>query len=142
MQRSMILVCHAADGSFNDGNRSAIRGLLEQAAYIRQVDPLGRARVRITCTDGADLELYAPGLDGKRPFHRMEICLTNLTPTKDQLQLVLDLMRSGGFGLMENLNASKFIVTLPQQVVYFPWLPEPPMLVRNTRDLGHTISHL
>jgi hypothetical protein len=33
------------------------------------------------------------------------------------------------------------IVTQPIEVVYFPWLPEPPLLVRSPRDLGDTLGH-
>jgi hypothetical protein len=48
-------------------------------------------------------------------------------------------MRMGGFGLLDGLDTAQFIVTEPQQVGYFPRLPEPPLLVRSPRDLAYTL---
>jgi hypothetical protein len=31
-------------------------------------------------------------------------------------------------------------VTQPQQISYFPWLPEPPLLARTPRDLGYSVG--
>ena len=56
------------------------------------------------------------------------------------LSLVFELMALGGFGLMNNVDVPQFIVTQPQQISYFPWLPEPPLLVRSPRDLGYSIG--
>jgi hypothetical protein len=141
MPRHMILVCHAADGHFADGNREAVRRVLDHSEHIACVNLLGREQYEIICADGGSFELYASGLDEGRSFHRMELVLTAESGTADVLHVLLDLMRRGGFGLMDSLETSQFIVTLPQQVVYFPWLPEPPLLVRNPRDLGHTLGH-
>jgi hypothetical protein len=41
---------------------------------------------------------------------------------------------------MNDLDMPQFIVTQPQQVSYFPWLPEPPVLIRNSQDLGQNIT--
>ena len=141
MQHNMILVCHAADGHFADGNRQAVRRVLDTSNGVAEVHLLGRERYEILCADGGRLELYAPGLDGSRSFHRMEVPFTPETWTKDVLSLLLELMRKGGFGLMDRLDTPQLIVTQPMQVVYFPWLPEPPRLVRTPRDLGHTLGH-
>ncbi len=141
MQRHMILVCHAADGHFANGNRDGVRRVFEQSSRIIEVVDLGRDRYELTCADGGQLVLYAPGLDGARSFHRMEIFLDPEAWTEDMLHLILEFMRAGGFGLMESVEASQFIVALPQQVVYYPWLPEPPLLVRNPRDLAYTIAN-
>jgi hypothetical protein len=137
----MILVCHAADGHFADGNREAIRRVLDRSEHIAAVTLLGREMYEIACDDGGSFELHAPGLDENRSFHHMEVFLSDDTGTPGVLAVLLELMRQGGFGLMDGVDASQFILSLPQQVVYFPWLPEPPLLVRSPRDLGHTIGH-
>lgn len=136
----MVLVCHATDGYFADGDREAVRRVLEWSDSIAQIDELGHERYTITCADQGQLELSAPGLYGSRSFHRMELSTRTSQWTSDMFNLLFDLMRAGGFGLMDDLCASRLIVTLPQQVSYFPWLPEPPLLVRNAHELGHTIS--
>ena len=133
----MILVCHAADGHFADGDRKAVQWVLEHSARIVDVHMVGPDRFAITCTDGGWLELRAPGLGSEtRSFHRMELFLGSHVWTVDMFNFVFDLMQAGGFGLVDNLEAPQFIVTQPQQVSYFPWLPEPPLLVRNPHDLG------
>ncbi len=141
MQRNMILVCHAADGHFADGNREAVRRVLDMSNVVADVHLLGRERYEIFCADGGRLELYAPGLDWTRSFHRMEVSFTPETWSADVLSLLLELMRKGGFGLLDRLDAPQLIVTQPIEVVYFPWLPEPPLLVRSPRDLGDTLGH-
>lgn len=134
----MILVCHAADGHFADGDRQAVRQVLERSAYIAEMDNLGPERYTIRCTDSGRFELRAPGLDGQRAFHRMELFPETWTP--DMLSLLYELLVTGGFGLMNSVDVTQFIVTQPQQVNCFPWLPEPPLLVRNPRDLGYSIG--
>jgi hypothetical protein len=140
MQRHLILVCHAADGHFADGDRKGICRVLEHSATITDVTSLGRERYALICADGGRVELHAAGLEGNRSFHKMELFLDSDEWTADVLNLILELMRAGGFGLMDGLDAPQFIVTQPQQVKYFPCLPEPPLLVRSTHDLGHTIG--
>jgi hypothetical protein len=142
MQRDMmILVCHSADGHFADGDRQAVRRVLNQSEYIASVNTLSQERYAITCADGGRLELHAPGLRAYRSFHRIELFVEAGAWTDDTLKLVYDLMRAGGFGLMNNLDMPQFIVTQPQQVSYFPWLPEPPVLIRNSQDLGQNLTH-
>jgi hypothetical protein len=136
----MVLVCHSMDGHFADGDRIAVRRLLDRSPYIASITVLSPERYAITCTDGGRLELHAPGLKAYRAFHRMELFVESGTWTDDTLRLLYDLMSAGGFGLMDNLDLPQFIVTQPQQVTYFPWLPEPPVLVRNSRDLGRTLT--
>jgi hypothetical protein len=137
----MILVCHSADGHFADGDRQAVRRVLNQSKYIASVKRVSPERYAITCTDGGRLELHAPGLKAYRSFHRIELFGEAGVWTDDMLRLLYDLMSAGGFGLMDNLDMPQFIVTQPRQVSYFPWLPEPPVLVRNSHDLGQTINH-
>jgi hypothetical protein len=136
----IILVCHAADGHFADGDRKAVRRVLERSEYLAEIRNLGPERHELTCVDGGRLELRAPGLDGQRAFHRMELYLEPDAWTPDMLALVFDLMAAGGFGLMNNLDVPHFVVTQPQQISYFPWLPEPPLLVRNPRELGYSVG--
>ncbi len=139
MQSDMlILVCHAADGHFADGDRNAVRHILDQADYIVELNSLSAEQFEVVGRDNGVLELRAPGLNGRRSFHRMEMVLTT-TWTPDMLNLVFDLMQVGGFGLMNSLDMPQFIVTQPAQVSYFPWLPEPPLLVRTPRDLGYAL---
>jgi hypothetical protein len=139
MQRNMILVCHAADGHFADGDREGVCRVLARSEYV--VNHLGQAWYEIICADGGTLELYAPGLEEPRAFHRMELLLPAHSLTLDVLTLIHRLMQAGGFGLMDGLDTSQVIVTLPQQVVYFPWIPEPPLLARTAHDLAHTIGY-
>ena len=139
MKRHLILVCHAADGHFADGNRRAVRSVLDHSISVARIDPLGKERYALRCHDGGRLELHAPGLDGYRSFHRMELALDGDGWTKDMLNLIFELMRAGGFGLMDSLETSHFIVASPDQVSYFPRLPEAPLLVRDSRDLGYSI---
>jgi hypothetical protein len=134
----MILVCHASDGHFADGDRKAIRRVIEQSECIAEVEELGPERYALVCADGGRLELRAPGLNGHRAFHRMELFPEGWTP--DMLTLVYELMSFGGFGLVNDLDVPQFIVTQPQQVSYFPWLPEPPLLVRDPHALGYSIG--
>jgi hypothetical protein len=134
----MILVCHASDGHFADGDRKAVRGVLERSQHIAELHELGPERYGIICADGGRIELRAPGLNGHRAFHRMELFPETWTST--MLSLIYELMVCGRFGLVNNLDIPQFIVTQPQQVSYFPWLPEPPLLVRSPRDLGYSIG--
>ncbi len=137
MARKMILlVCHAEDGRFADGNRTAIRDVLARSDCIAQVVQMGEGMVEVTCVDGGRLTLRAPGLNERGAFHRMYLFLESETWTVAMLRLVYTLMRAGGFGLVRDLAAPQFLVTQPQQITYFPWLPEPPLLVRSSRDLG------
>lgn len=138
----LILVCHAADRHFADGDRAAVRRLFEQSDVIDALELIGPDQYRILCPDGGGFVLRAPGLDGDRSFHRMEVALYADYWTSDMLMLLFNIMHSGGFGLVEDLEAPQFIVTRPQQVSYFPWLPQPPLLVRSPRDLGYTIWHV
>jgi hypothetical protein len=139
MPREMtILVCHASDGHFADGDRQAVRRVLERSEYITEIKALGTERYTLTCVDGGRLGLRAPGLNGQRAFHRMELFPETWTPA--MVGLVFDLMSSGGFGLVNNLEMPQFIVTQPQQISYFPWLPEPPLLARTPRDLGYSVG--
>lgn len=139
MQRHLILVCHAADGHFANGNRDGVLRVFDRLRCA--VAERGRGHFDILCADGGSFELVAPGLNGSQTFHRMELVLNDRSQTKDVLRVILELMRVGGFGLMDSLSASQFIVASPQQVGFFPWLPEPPLLVRNVHDLGYTIDH-
>jgi len=141
MYRNMILVCHAADGHITDGDRQGIRRVLDWSETVARVELSGSEAYDITLVDGGRVELHAPGLDGTRSFHHMELFFDSREVTPGVLTLIYDLMRSGGFGLMDSVEASQFIVSLPQQVAYFPRLPEMPHLVRNSRDLGHTLGH-
>ena len=137
----MVLICHSTDGHFADGDRIAVRRLLDHSLHIAGITVLSPERYAITCRDGGRLELHAPGLRAHRPFHRMELFVDSGMWTDDTLRLLYDLMSAGGFGLMDNLDMPQFIVTQPQQVSYFPWLPEPPVLVRNSHDLGRTLAN-
>jgi hypothetical protein len=135
----MILVCHAADGHFADGDRHAVHHLLDHSMTIAEIELSGPDRYCISCYDGGQIEVVMPGLNSHRSFHRIE--LTLLTDwTQQMLDLVFDLMTAGGFGLVIDLDDPHFIVTQPQQVSYFPWLPEPPLLVRSSHDLGYSIG--
>lgn len=136
----LILVCHAADGHFADGDREAVRHLLHRSDYIVDTILLGPEHFELICPDGGVLELRAPGLEGQRSFRRIEIIPSAPTWTPDMLNLVFDLMTQGNFGLMNNLDMPQFIVVQPAQISYFPWLPEPPLLVRTPRDLGYALG--
>ncbi|NDJ78391.1 MAG: hypothetical protein GYB65_19250 [Chloroflexi bacterium] len=136
MHHHMLLVCHAADGHFADGDRDGIRRVLDESDCIVSIDMSGPERYAIVCRDGGQPELYAPGLHTDRAFHRMELALSPQGWTSDTLKLVFELMRAGGFGLMDSLDAAQIIVSSPQQVAYFPRLLKQPLLVRNSRDLG------
>jgi hypothetical protein len=135
----MILVCHAADGHFADGDREAVRAMLAPSACVSSVNILGSGRYQILCADGGQLELHAPGLEGAHAFHHMELFLQSKAFTHKTLSLILTMMQQGGFGLMDGLDAPQFIVTSPQQVHYFPRLPNTPLLVRSPRDLGRVL---
>jgi hypothetical protein len=132
----LLLVCHAAGGHFADGNRAGVRHVLDHVPSIATITLSGPERYSIVCQDGGQLVLAAPGLNSQHAFHRMTIELVSPTWTADLLTVVFELMRAGEFGLMDGLEASQIFVTLPQQTAYFPALPEHPVLVRNSRDLG------
>ncbi|NLX08477.1 MAG: hypothetical protein GXY36_02365 [Chloroflexi bacterium] len=140
MQRHMLLICHSADGHFADGNREAVKRVLEQTTCTFKHREPGSAWYTIMCPDGGLIELNAPGLEGNRPFHRMEVIVYCETWTRGTLNLLMDLMRAGGFGLLDSLDTAQVIVADLQQVIYFPWLPEPPLFVRSSRDLGQTLG--
>ncbi|MEW6578434.1 MAG: hypothetical protein AB1435_04485 [Chloroflexota bacterium] len=135
-RKMLLLVCHAEDGRFADGDRTAIRAALTDSKCVARVIEVGGGWIEVICVDGGRLTLRAPGLNGRCAFHRMCLFLESETWTAAMLRLVYTLMRAGGFGLVRDLDAPQFLVTQPQQVTYFPWLPEPPLLVRNSRDLG------
>lgn len=141
MQRLMLLVFHAPDGHFADGDREGVRRVLRSAEVIAATHPVGDERYVISCTDGGEVELNAPGLEGRRAFHRMELVVASYRWTADVITVMYELMRAGGFGLMDSLEAPQFIVSVPEQVRYFPRLPNVPLLVRNPRDLAYTIGY-
>jgi hypothetical protein len=132
----MILVCHATDGRFADGDRDAVRSILTHSPRIMQLAMIEAETFWIRCRDGGQLALSAPGLDRARSFHHMGVSVAAGGWTADSLHLLFDLMRLGGFGLVDDIDTPHFIVTDPQQVRYFPWLPEPPLVVRSSDALG------
>ncbi|MCZ7540923.1 MAG: hypothetical protein M5U29_13655 [Anaerolineae bacterium] len=136
----LLLVCHSEDGRFADGDRAAIRAALANSKCISRVTDVGAGWIEVVCVDGGRLTLRAPGLNGCCAFHRMYLFLETETWTAAMLRLVYSLMRAGGFGLVCDLDAPQFLVTQPRQVTYFPWLPEPPRLVRSSRDLGASLD--
>ncbi|MBN1681430.1 MAG: hypothetical protein JW966_14205 [Anaerolineae bacterium] len=140
MHYSMIMVCHAADGYFADGNREGVRRVLNQTTRVGQVLPLGHDHYQIVYTNGGTLELRACGLGGGRSFHYIEVCLTSASWTGDMLTLIFNLMKAGGFGLLDSLDSHQIIITAPEQIVYFPWLPEPPRVVRSPHELAHVVG--
>ncbi len=141
MHRDMlILVCHADDGHFADGDRAAVRRVLNQSDYVTNVETIDTAGYVITCRDGGRVTLHAPGLDTPRSFHRIALYLESRTWTPDLLRLVFAFMHRGVFGLMDDLELAQFIVTQPQQVSYYPWLPQPPLLVRDVAALTQALA--
>jgi len=136
----MLLVCHAADGHFADGDREAVRRVLNQSECLVDARELGSEWYQLICVDGGQLALRAPGLNGNRAFHRIEVLPQSGHWTADMLDVTYELMVAGGFGLVNNLDRPQFMVTEPQQITYFPWLPEPPLLVRSARDLGYSLG--
>jgi hypothetical protein len=140
MHRDMlILVCHAADGHFADGDRAAIRSVLDRSDYIAALDAIDTVGYVIVCRDGGHVTLHAPGLETMRSFHRMTLYLESNTWTSDLHLLVFALMKRGGFGLMDDIELAQFIVTQPEQVSYYPWLPQPPLLVRDVAALAQAL---
>lgn len=139
MQRSMLLVCHAADGRIASGNRDAVRRLLMRADI--DVRAIRRGWYAITCADGGSVELVAPGLEGTRTFRRAELIFNAASWTEDVLHLVMSLMRAGGFGLMDGLNATRVMITTPEHLLRFPWLPGPPMIIRSPHQLALALGH-
>ncbi len=135
-RKMLLLVCHSEDGRFADGDRAAIRAALADSKCVSRVMDVGAGWIEIVCADGGRLALRAPGLNGCCVFHRICVFVETETWTAAMLRLVYTLMCAGGFGLVRDLDAPQFLVTRPQQVTYFPWLPEPPRLVRSSRDLG------
>lgn len=141
MQRDMlILVCHAADGHFADGDRVAVRGILERSDFVTALEAIDTVGYVIACRDGGRVTLHAPGLGTMRSFHRMTLYLESSTWTPDLHLLVFALMDGGAFGLMDDLELAQFIVTQPQQVSYYPWLPQPPLLVRDAAALAQALA--
>lgn len=140
MHRHLILICHDADGHLADGDRQGVQRVLSQAPYVVDVQAAGQDCYLIACADASCVRLSAPGLARAGAFRRMTIALDCDRPSDDVLSLVLDLMRAGNFGLMVSLSAPQFIVSQPQHVVSFPWLPQPPILVRSIRDLSQSLE--
>ena len=138
MPRSMLLVCHAADGRIANGNRDAVSRLLARADY--EVRAIRRGWFAITCADGGSVELVAPGLEGTQLFRRAELIFNSASWTEDVLRLVMGIMRAGGFGLMDGLNATRVMITSPEQLLHFPWLPEPPLIIRSPRQLATALG--
>jgi hypothetical protein len=136
----LLLACHAEDGRFADGDRTAIRDVLASSDCIARLMPGGDGMIEVACVDGGRLTLRAPGLHGRCAFHRIYVFAESQTCTPAMLRLVYALMCAGGFGLVRDLDQPQFLVTQPQQVTYFPWLPEPPLLVRNARDLAASLG--
>jgi|AMZC01.1.fsa_nt_AMZC01002122.1_2 hypothetical protein len=139
VREMVILVCHAQDGRFADGDRAAVRQVLETSEQIARVLPLGPDVKQVLCADGGRLVLRAPGLDGSRSFHRIDVFPASAW-TGAMVGLLYELMRSGGFGLVQDLATPQFLVTQPQQITYYPWLPEPPILVRSASELARTLA--
>lgn len=138
----MILVCHADDGHFTDGDHGAVRRVLQRLEVIHAVHSQPDDWYIITCHDGGQLHLYAPGLDGHRSFRRLLIVIDDQQWTRDAVHLLLEIMRAGGFGLMARVDAPQMIVTLPRQVLSYPWLPDAPLLARTSHDLATMIQSL
>lgn len=139
MPRSILLVCHAADGRIANGNREAVRRLLARAAC--SVRAVRRGWFVIECADGGSVELVAPGLEGTHSFHRAEMIFNTASWTEDVLHLVMGIMRAGGFGLLDGLNATRVMIASQEQLLHFPWLPEPPLIVRSHRHLAVALGH-
>ncbi|WP_162909627.1 hypothetical protein [Aggregatilinea lenta] len=139
MQRSMLLVCHAADGRIATGNREAVRRVLARADY--DVRAVRRGWFAITCADGGSVELVAPGLEGTHTFRRAELIFNAASWTEGVLQLVMSIMRAGGFGLLDGLNATRVMITTPEHLLHYPWLPEPPLIIRGPRHLATALGH-
>lgn len=139
-RKMLLLVCHAEDGRFADGDRAAIRAALADSKCVARAMGVGDGWIEVICVDGGRLTLRAPGLNEQYTFHRMALFPESQTWTAAMLRLVYTLMCAGGFGLVHDLDAPQFLVTQPQQVTYFPWLPEPPLLVRSSRDLAASLG--
>lgn len=139
-QKMLLLACHAEDGRFAGGDRTAIRDVLASSDCIARLMQVGDGLIEIACVDGGRLTLRAPGLHEHCAFHRIYLFAESKTCTPAMLRLVYALMCAGGFGLVRDLDRPQFLVTQPQQVTYFPWLPEPPLLVRSARDLGASLG--
>jgi len=139
LREMVILVCHAQDGRFADGDRAAVRQILQHSNYVARTTVLEAGVQQVICVDGGQLVLRAPGLDGPRSFHRMDIFPMSVW-TGAMVGLLYDLMHKGGFGLVQDLATSQFLVTHAQQITYFPWLPEPPVLVRSAGELATSLA--
>jgi hypothetical protein len=139
LREMVILVCHAQDGRFADGDRAAVRRVLQTSDQVTRVLPLGQDVKQVLCADGGRLVLRAPGLDSQRSFHRIDLFPMSAW-TSAMAGLVYDLMREGGFGLVQDLVTLQFLVTQPQQITYYPWLPEPPILVRSACELAASLA--
>lgn len=139
MQHRMLLVCHAADGYFADGNRLAVRRVLDRAALAMHGTTTGRDWYELCSSEGNPLRIHAPGLDGSRTFHRIELHADDAALTSGSLALIYDIMLLGGFGLLRTLDTCHFIVTSRQQAAYFPHLPEPPCVIRSAAELEHLL---
>lgn len=140
VHRQLILICHDTQGHLANGDRRGVQRVLTQAPYVIDLQAAGQDGFEILCADAGRVWLHAPGLEHPGAFRRMALELDSDTPSDDVLRLVLDLMRAGNFGLMTSLGAHQFIVSRPQQVISFPWLPQPPVLVRTIRDLGQSLD--
>lgn len=140
MHRQLILICHDIQGHLANGDRRGVQRVLAQAPYVIDVRTASQECFEITCADAGRVWLHAPGLESAGAFRRMALELDSDAPSDDVLRLVLDLMRAGNFGLMVSLGARQFIVSRPQQVISFPWLPQPPVLVRTIHDLSQSLQ--
>lgn len=140
MHRQLILICHDAQGHLANGDRQGVQRVLAHAPYVIDLRTDRPDCFEVTCADAGRVWLSAPGLAHAGAFRRMALELDSERPSDDTLTLVLDLMRAGNFGLMASLAARQFIVARPQQVITFPWLPQPPLLVRSVQELSRSLA--
>lgn len=136
----LLLVCHAAEGYLTDGNRAAVNRTLDRSGCITAIDRAASGWYTVHCTDGGRLRLHAPGLIGAGAFHRILVGLDAGRLSRAGVAVLYDLMHDGGFGLLASLDAPRLVVTRRRQVLTFPWLPEPPLLVTNAAELGAALG--
>jgi hypothetical protein len=68
MQYQMLLVCHAADGYFADGNRLAVRHILDRASLAMQGITIGPDCYELCSPEGGPFSVHAPGLNALFSF--------------------------------------------------------------------------